>query len=204
MLKDIFLQLTKEYTTDDTLAEKFWAEIEEKHTAKSRHYHTLAHLENLVNELSGYQREIADWNAILFAVFYHDSIYSVLKKDNEENSALLAEKRLTTLAVPVLQVEKCKTHILATKSHQPSPDQDTDLFTDADLSILGHPWPLYVAYYKQVRREYSIYPDLVYNPGRKKVLNHFLQMERIFKTEPFHSRYEQQARKNLQHELDTL
>jgi hypothetical protein len=29
--------------------------------------------------------------------------------------------------------------------------------------------------------EYSIYPAFIYNPERKKVLNHFLLMDRIFK-----------------------
>jgi predicted metal-dependent HD superfamily phosphohydrolase len=204
MLRDLFLQLVTAYTSDYTLAEKLWAEIEEKHSAKSRHYHTLDHLEKLVQELSAYQQELTGWNAILFAVFYHDSIYSVLKKDNEENSAILAEKRLLELGVPAIEIEKCKSYILATKAHQPAADKDTDLFTDADLSILGQPWPLYVAYYKQVRNEYGIYPDLVYNPGRKKVLKHFLQMERIYKTDMFYNKYEQQARKNLQQELDNL
>lgn len=34
-------------------------------------------------------------------------------------------------------------------------------------------------------REYSIYSNVVYNSGRKKVLNHFLTMNRIFKTDFF-------------------
>ena len=48
------------------------------------------------------------------------------------------------------------------------------------------------------------YPDLLYKPGRKKVLQHFLSMERIFKTEQFFSRFEDKARKNLLQEFETL
>ncbi|HET7178254.1 MAG TPA: hypothetical protein VFI14_00955 [Chryseosolibacter sp.] len=52
-----------------------------------------------------------------------------------------------------------------------------------------------------MRREYSMYPDFLYRPGRRKVLQYFLDMERIFKTEEFASKFEKQARGNLEREL---
>ena len=63
---------------------------------------------------------------------------------------------------------------------------------------------LYDTYCQQVRKEYSIYPDFLYKPGRKKVLEHFLNMERIFKTTYFFDLYEAQARENLRRELSSL
>jgi len=42
-----------------------------------------------------------------------------------------------------------------------------------------------------------VYPDLVYNPGRKKVLNHFLAMDSIFKTDYFYNKFDRQAKENL-------
>jgi predicted metal-dependent HD superfamily phosphohydrolase len=42
-----------------------------------------------------------------------------------------------------------------------------------------------------------MYPDFLYKPGRRKVLTHFLEMERIFKSDHFYQKYEEQARKNL-------
>jgi predicted metal-dependent HD superfamily phosphohydrolase len=39
---------------------------------------------------------------------------------------------------------------------------------DADLSILGKDLDTYLAYTKMIRKEYSIYPDFLYKPGRKK------------------------------------
>ena len=79
-----------------------------------------------------------------------------------------------------------------------------NLFTDADFSILGAHWETYSIYSQNVRKEYSIYPDLVYNPGRKKVLKHFLEMTRIYKTDYFYSKLEELAKCNLLGELDTL
>ncbi|GGH81128.1 putative metal-dependent HD superfamily phosphohydrolase [Filimonas zeae] len=204
MLSQAFLQLASEYTTDSALVQKLWAEVEQKHSESGRYYHTLIHLENLVAELSAVQSHITHWPELLFAICYHDSVYKVQKQDNEEKSAQLAQARLTELGVPPQSRVRCVQLILATKGHAASEDSDTCFFTDADLSILGKPWEAYEAYYRQIRQEYKVYPSLLYNPGRKKVLNHFLQMPRIFKTQYFYQQYEQQARKNLQQELNLL
>ena len=101
-------------------------------------------------------------------------------------------------------IQRCNRHILATKTHSLSEDSDTNYFTDADLSVLGKEWKLYTVYYINVRKEYSIYPDLMYNSGRKKVLTHFLEMNRIFKTDYFYRKFEEQAKENISRELSLL
>lgn len=141
---------------------------------------------------------------VLFAVYYHDAVYRVLRKDNEEKSAELANKRLNTLNVKPKRIELCIKHILATKIHELGDDSDTNYFTDADLSILGQDWPTYKIYVEGIRKEYWIYPDMVYKPGRKKVIEHFLQMGNIYKTEPFSAKFEHQARLNMKWELEEL
>ena len=42
-----------------------------------------------------------------------------------------------------------------------------------------------------------MFPDILYNAGRKTVLLHFLNMNQIYKTKEFFDRLEEQARKNL-------
>lgn len=93
--------------------------------------------------------------------------------------------------------------IIATKRHEAA-DYETNLFTDADLSILGSDNDTYHQYLRNIRREYSMYPGLIYNAGRKKVVLHFLGMDAIFKTKEFSERLEAQARKNLKAELSRL
>jgi predicted metal-dependent HD superfamily phosphohydrolase len=204
LLNQTFLTLTQNYTPDNRLANDLWIEIETSYSTKKRHYHTLAHLENLLTQLTPIKSQIKNWDTVLFTLFYHDIVYNSLKKDNEEKSAELAESRLKSIAVPQSIIDHCKAQILATKQHLPSQDTDTNYFTDADLSILGADWETYSVYSKQVRKEYSIYPALIYNPGRKKVLEHFLKMERIFKTDYFFTKFESQAKQNLQRELNLL
>jgi predicted metal-dependent HD superfamily phosphohydrolase len=204
VLKETFIGLLKNYTDNDRLPNELWTEIEKNYSSKKRYYHTLEHLDNLLAQLTEVKGEIRNWETILFTLYYHDIIYNSLKSDNEEKSAELAEKRMKQMSISNDTIELCKNQILATKSHIKSADSDTNYFTDADLSVLGQSWETFTLYYKNVRKEYSIYPDFVYNPGRKKVLNHFLAMERIFKTDFFYNKFELQAKQNLQKEIELL
>ncbi len=200
MLQETFIALLQQYTADKNLIDSLWLEIEKKYSSPKRHYHTLTHLENVLRGLSAVKGELKSWETILFTLFYHDIIYDPLKSTNEEKSAEYAEKRMMQLYVPAETIACCKAQILATKTHTTSTDSDTNYFTDADLSILGKPWEEYFAYSQHVRKEYAIYPDVIYNAGRKKVLLHFLAMNRLFKTDYFHHKFEQQARENMERE----
>ncbi len=203
-LKELFINLVNTYTTESGRAGILWDEIEKHYSHKSRHYHNLAHLDNLLHELTTIKEQIGHWDAMLFAIFYHDVIYNVMKKDNEERSAVMAGLRLSSINFPVPATAVCCRHIEATKSHELNHSDDTNLFTDADLSILGKDGEQYKTYCEQVRKEYSIYPDMIYKPGRKKVLGHFLGMERIYKTEVFYDKYEMRARENMRREMAEL
>ena len=204
MLKELFLSLAGRYSTDVKLTQQLWLEIEKNYAGKKRHYHNLQHLENLVGELSGIKELIHDWDAVVLAIFYHDVIYKAHRKDNEDQSALLATKHLLQLNCNSYIIDRVNQLIMATKSHQLSDDADVNYFTDADLSILGKDWDIYHDYCSNVRKEYAIYPDMLYKPGRKKALQHFLSMERIFKTDHFYNKYETAARKNIERELSML
>lgn len=203
-LKSQFSALVSKYSADQALAEILWNEIVSAYGQKGRHYHTLLHLQNMYNQLIEIEYLIEDFDTVLFSLYYHDIVYSATAKDNEEKSAEMAIQRMRSIGVPENEIEKCSDQILATKSHMVSKNKDTNLFTDADLSILGMKWEDYEIYFRQVRKEYAIYPDLLYKPGRRKVLKHFLGMERIFKTDHFYQKLESQARINLEKELQIL
>lgn len=196
-----FEQLCSSFTNDQQLINSFWKEIETKYSEKGRHYHNLFHLENMFQELEAVKANISDFTAISFSVFYHDIIYDATSKSNEEKSAVKAEKRLSELHVNNDKISIISEQILATKSHQKSDHADTNYLLDADLSVLGKDFKTYMEYTQNIRREYSIYPDFLYKPGRKKVLKHFLELESIFKTEYFKNKYEIQAKENIKAEI---
>ncbi|CAH0234479.1 hypothetical protein [Chryseobacterium sp. Bi04] len=203
-LQDRFLQLCFLFTNNQALIQSLWKEIEKKHSEKGRYYHNLSHLENMFQELERVKSNISDFSAISFSVFYHDFMYEATSNSNEEKSAAAAEKRLKEIGLPYDTILTISKQILATKSHQRSEDEDTNYLLDADLSILGKDLETYLVYTNMIRKEYSIYPDFLYKPGRKKVLQHFLELESIFKTEYFKDRYEIQAKNNIAAEIQLL
>ncbi|MGK6341844.1 hypothetical protein ACMGDK_06360 [Chryseobacterium sp. DT-3] len=203
-LKGNFTDLCLHFTKDRSLIENLWHEIETQYSGKGRHYHDLFHLENMFMELESVKNHIEDFYTVSFSVFYHDVIYDASSKSNEEKSASYAAERLQRMGLPQAIILKTESQILATKSHQKSDDEDTNFLLDADLSVLGKDSAIYFDYTRKIRKEYTLYPDLLYKPGRKKILKHFLEMESIFKTKHFRNTYEQQARKNIAAEIQLL
>ena len=199
-----FNDLLSRFSNDESLIVVLWQEIEKNYTSKGRYYHNLQHIDSIFKELKAVENVINDIEVLALSVFYHDVIYQSTAKDNEEKSAKLAIKRLTQIGYNSEKINKISEQIIATKSHKISVDLDTNFLLDADLSILGKDWDDYEIYIKQIRKEYSIYPDFFYKPGRKKVLEHFLKFPQIFKTEFFIEKYETQARHNLKREIELL
>lgn len=200
-LRDVFIKLVSTYTSDQRKIEMLWSEIEFHYQEKHRYYHTLEHLSSLYDQLIPIKEDIVDWSSLLFTLFYHDIVYSPTSKSNEEDSARFAIKHLQEIGCQQQLINTCEEQILATKSHQKQDNKDTQLFLDADLSILGFKRDNYITYSKQVRKEYRVFPNVLYKKGRKKVIKHFLEMKSIYHTSHFNSLYEEQARDNLSWEL---
>jgi predicted metal-dependent HD superfamily phosphohydrolase len=75
---------------------------------------------------------------------------------------------------------------------------------DFDLSILGQDWEIYEAYIQNIRKEYKLYPDFLYNPSRRKILENFLKRKSLFFTEKYQDILEDKARVNLIREIKLL
>jgi predicted metal-dependent HD superfamily phosphohydrolase len=204
MLQDLFFDLLRRYDVESKVANVLWNELVDSYCSSSRYYHTMQHLENVLENLMHVKDKIRNWDAVLFSLFYHDSVYDASQNDNEEKSAELAQKRLLDVGVNEAFILLTTQLILATKSHAQLVNSDANYFTDADLAILGQPWAVYKNYYENIRKEYAMYSDAVYNEGRKKVLIQFMRRSRIFKTDFFIELYEAQARQNLQREVEIL
>lgn len=203
MIKDEFQKALGDFTNDTEHLIRLWNEVAKRYSSKGRHYHNLLHLESITEQLTPFKDRFASWHTIIFAIAYHDVVYNILKNNNEQESAEFAGDRLQSAGCPENLISRCMDLILATKDHAPG-DEETNLFADADLAILGADPEMYDMYSRQIRLEYSLYPDFVYNPGRKKVLMHFLGMPSIYKSPEFAAKYESAARKNIQRELAEL
>ncbi len=200
-LSEIFTKTLSLCGVDEYTTKSRWTEIEIYYSHPDRYYHNLDHLEHCYNELVAIKNKLEDWECIKVALFYHDIVYKVTSNKNEEDSANLARLRMKNFSWSKARVERCISHVLSTKWHSYSDDSDSNYFTDSDLSILGNSPSIYSRYCADIRKEYSIFPDFIYKPGRRKVIKRFLEMDRIFKTQYFYEQFEAQARINLSEEL---
>jgi predicted metal-dependent HD superfamily phosphohydrolase len=207
VLLQTWSKLCASRSTDHEYIASCWQEIQKAYQSKGRYYHNLQHLSNLLLQAQACYDQLKDYELLCFSIFYHDIIYSSLRKDNEPKSAALAKKRLQKIGLSNDRIEKCCQQIKATQKHQIPPhstDPDLPYFLDFDLSILGSNWSTYQTYTEQIRKEYRIYPGWMYRKGRKQVLSHFLERERLFFTDTYFQQYEIKARTNLQRELENL
>jgi len=205
-LKKEWLAIAKEYNTDISLLESLFITIQSEYTKKSRYYHNLFHINNMLIQAEVYKENILDFETLKFSIWYHDIIYKPSKNDNEEKSAIVAENNLELLGLNKEKREKVKSMIISTKKHQLilNDNSDNAYMLDLDLSILGTDWVTYKKYIENIRKEYKMYPNFMYNQGRKKVLKSFLNRDTLYFTEVVKTKLENQARENIKREIELL
>lgn len=201
-LNKIYSDLLLNIGFEDNEIQQNWIDLEKAYSKKSRHYHNLTHLKEMIALFETYRDKLENPNEILFSIFYHDFVYSASRKDNELKSAeyalsILSEKHS-------LNKQLVFDAICATQQHQQNSIEDINWLIDFDLKILAKDWEDYQIYFDQIRKEYRIYPDFLYKPGRAKALKHFLENEFIFQTNEFRNLYEEKARINIEKEISLL
>ena len=205
-LRNEWNALASTYSEEENQISTYWNEIDKHYNSKSRYYHNLNHIYNMLLQAEDIKNSIIDYDVCRFAIWYHDIIYKPVQKNNEEKSAEYAKKRLKTFSISEKRIKVVEKLIKSTKKHELilTENDDNSYILDLDLSILGTDWDTYKNYIHNIRKEYAIYPDFVYKPGRKKVLTHFLQRNTLYFTDYFRDQYEKQARENLKKEIELL
>jgi len=203
-LSDCFFEESHRWTLDRGLISDLWTEVVHGYSFSGRCYHTIEHLTMMHELLLPLKSEFENWTSVFFAIIYHDLIYEASQTNNEERSAERAVVCLNRLGLPQSLIIFTSDLILATKQHKPLRSSDSMFFLDADLAVLGASSDEYLDYSQQIRREYSIYSDDVYEKGRVNALMHFLKMERIYQSDYFFERFEQNARRNIKNEIEML
>lgn len=165
---ELFTSLISRYSNSNTQITESTENLRHYYSGSGRYYHNLSHLSHMLCEYKDIKDKVNNKAAFLFALFYHDIIYDVKKNDNEAKSALFMESVLKNTLFS--DIELCKSLILATQDHRTSSNEDINLFLDTDMSILGKNTQTYTEYAEQVRKEFSIFPNFLYNKGRIKVL----------------------------------
>lgn len=186
-----------------SIAGQCFKELEGYYSETHRHYHTLKHIESCLAHLDSITLKELKRNLEL-AIWFHDVIYNPKKKDNEAKSAEFAALWLAKLSEPSDVISTVKHYIdLTVHPSEPNTVEEKYLI-DIDLSILGASPELFLEYESWIRQEYSFAPSVLYKRGRIQVLKGFLAQSSIYQTDEFKSRFEKQARLNLQFTIEQL
>ncbi|MFE5510081.1 hypothetical protein ACFQ9J_05600 [Streptomyces sp. NPDC056529] len=173
-----------------------------------RRYHTVDHLRAVldrVDELTDQGGEGGELELVRLAAWFHDAVYRPDRSENEERSALLAEKALTEAGLTPHEVAEVARLVRLTVTHDPAVgDLNGETLCDADLAVLASDPDTYAGYAAAVREEYGFVPDDAFREGRAAVLRHLLDLPRLFRTPYGAAVWEEKARENVERELKEL
>jgi predicted metal-dependent HD superfamily phosphohydrolase len=190
-LRQAWHDLLSAWSVDSILAEQALEDVVQHYSGPGRFYHTLDHIQNVLETVETLRAHAANLNAVKLAAWLHDVIYDSKASDNEERSARYAERLCEKLSIPDGRLVAAL--ILKTKTHD-GDDADSQVLTDADLAILAETESVYRRYAEQIRQEYAWVPEPEYRAGRRRILEHFLNKSRIYH---FLSSLEDRARRNI-------
>jgi len=183
---------------------ELYDQIKKRYSEPHRAYHTMEHIAACLDEF-GQARDIAsDPLAIELGIWYHDLVYNVEAKNNEERSADALVEAATRTSLSSALVMQAVRLIMATKHDGNQRNIDDQLIADIDLAILGKQREIYCKYARDIRKEYSSVSDKDYTAGRAGTLGSFANRPRIYFTDYFRSKYEARARQNLENEIEEL
>ena len=118
-------------------AGEVFQDLSRRYSEPGRAYHDLDHIAAMLKTVSEFEGTMQDDVAVRLAVWFHDAVYDSHANDNEERSAELARHTLSRASLDSRLLDKLSEHIIATKHHANTKDNDTALFLDIDLAILS-------------------------------------------------------------------
>src|SRR5262249_33556246 len=131
-------KLSSQFGASPDVIERLFKTLVEHYSARGRAYHTLSHIQSLLSMSEPLKGKFQNYEAVCFAIWFHDVIYNTKKSDNEEKSADFAAQALTSLGVSEQTIMIVREMVLATKHHRGvNLSWDTKAFLDLDTAILG-------------------------------------------------------------------
>lgn len=187
-----------------TVSSGWYDRLTVAYSEPQRHYHNRQHIAECLAEFDQARYLAKQPISVELAIWFHDAVYDPKAGDNEERSAALAKECLRECTVADALAGTVSQLIMITKHHELDSNADAGVMMDVDLSIFGRDEKRFFEYEEKIRREYAWVPPAVFGSKRAAILQSFLARPRIFATELFFTKYEQQARFNLEASVQRL
>jgi predicted metal-dependent HD superfamily phosphohydrolase len=176
----------------------------QRYSEPQRKYHTLQHLDACLAHFEALRDQASHPEEVELALWYHDAVYVVRAKDNEQLSADMAHAALLGAGASEAAAQRVHAMVLVSRHDALPRTTDESIFVDVDLAILGAPQHEFDAYEDQIRSEFISIPAAQLRSGRRAILQAFLGRPRIYHTTRFFDRFEAQARANLRRSIEQL
>jgi len=178
-------------------AEAVYADLVRCYGESTRHYHTVGHIRRCLRDLDWAHNAIpdpADADAVELALWCHDVIYVPGANNNEQRST----EWFRYWAGDGIAATEHVARLILDTTHAHTPADRAGCFTaDIDLAVLGYARARFCRDGALLRAERPELDDASYDRAERAYLSAFLARPRLYHTEPFQSRYEARARRNL-------
>ncbi|MCX6771066.1 MAG: hypothetical protein NTX79_03350 [Candidatus Micrarchaeota archaeon] len=190
-----FARLYGEWLTLPELKMEY-GEIAKAYSADGRFYHGMVHLHECLMAYDRMSRKLGAYPAIEMAIFPHDEVLDLSRKDNEARSADCNDRFAQRHGIPKEIYEPVGKLILVTgRSCEPKTDEEK-LMRDIDISNLGGRWHIFISSNRRLKEEYANVPG-----SQQGAENWFIRelasKGRIFETGYFQGRYGKRAMRNI-------
>ena len=175
-------------------AEEVYAALAHHYGEPARHYHTLQHVRRCLRDLDWARDVIPDVDVVELALWCHDVIFTPGARDNESRSAAWFRHWAGS---GIAATERIARLILDTSHTDPPADIAGCFAVDIDLAVLGYPRAWFCRDAVHLRAERPDLDEKIYDSAERAFLGTLLARPRIYLTEPFHTRFEARARRNL-------
>ncbi|XP_053975219.1 uncharacterized protein LOC128886061 [Hylaeus anthracinus] len=199
---------------DSAVCDTWFTKLQEAYSEEKRTYHNLDSLREKLNCYYEIKDNLKKPQAMLLALFFQNFEYDPKALDGESKNLEHFSEFADEAGLPAgaeLREEVCQllevTATHSTEAHKISGvfgEEDCHYLLDLDMAVLGSSSENYAEYREKIRGEYSFLSEPMYTALRLKVLQNFVQIPNIFATEEFRKKYEEQARQNIQAEVELL
>ena len=175
-----------------------------RYSEPHRSYHTLRHLDACFANFATLRGQATYPAEVELALWFHDAVYETAVPGNEQASADWAAQALLAAGGAHAAAQRVHALVMTTCHDRVPQTADEKILLDVDLAILGSTSGAFDAYELQVREEYAAVPINQFRARRRRILQQFLERERIYHTGAFHGSHEAQARANLLRSIGQL
>jgi predicted metal-dependent HD superfamily phosphohydrolase len=181
---------------------KIFENIVVSYTELHRYYHNLEHIYECSIDFDEVKHLIYLPNEVEMALFQHDRICNPLSLFNEQLSSELAYKEARSEMKLSLSFSRNDKRLILPTDPKSRPQENDEMYvSDIDKAILGKSELVFDKYDQNIRKEYSLVPEELYNKKRIKVLS---KLKKPFLTKYFVDKYSQQTEINIERAISKL